>query len=73
MQLSAEQEQSLKGMTSKGSSKARVMTRARILLMTHRQMSDADIKNALGISVQMVQLYTWLYHAHLSHTPDTQI
>ena len=55
VQLSAEQEQTLKTMVSKGSSKARVMTRARILLMTHRQMSDSDISETLGISVQMVQ------------------
>ena len=55
VQLSAEQEQTLKGITGKGSSKARVMTRARILLMAHRQMSDSDISSALGISVQMVQ------------------
>ena len=54
VQLSAEQEQTLKAMVSKGSSKARVMTRARILLMTHRQMSDSDISETLGISVQMV-------------------
>jgi transposase len=55
VQLSGEQERTLKAMVSKGSSKARVMTRARILLMAHRQTSDADISGALGISVQMVQ------------------
>lgn len=55
VQLSAAQEQTLKGITAKGSSKARVMTRARILLMAHRQISDSAIKDALGISVQMVQ------------------
>ncbi|SEJ55915.1 Homeodomain-like domain-containing protein, partial [Deinococcus reticulitermitis] len=31
------------------------MTRARILLMVHRGVTDSDIKEALGISVQMVQ------------------
>jgi putative transposase len=39
----------------KGSGKARVMTRARILLLAHRQVTDSAIKDALGISVQMVQ------------------
>ncbi|WP_104992214.1 helix-turn-helix domain-containing protein [Deinococcus sp. NW-56] len=53
--LSAEQEQTLHGMTMKGSGKARVMTRARILLLAHRQVTDSAIKDALGISVQMVQ------------------
>ena len=53
--LSAEQEHTLRGMTSRGSGKARVMTRARILLMVHRGVTDSDIKEALGISVQMVQ------------------
>ncbi|MCP2015975.1 transposase [Deinococcus sp. HSC-46F16] len=42
-------------MTMKGSGKARVMTRARILLLAHRQVTDSAIKDALGISVQMVQ------------------
>ncbi|PTA66313.1 helix-turn-helix domain-containing protein [Deinococcus arcticus] len=55
VQLSGEQEQTLKAMVSRGSGKARVMTRARILLMTHRQISDSDISGALEISVQMVQ------------------
>lgn len=53
--LSAEQQQTLKGITTTGSRKARVMTRARILLMAHRGVTDSDIKEALGISVQMVQ------------------
>lgn len=53
--LSPEQERTLQGMTMKGSGKARVMTRARILLMAHRGVSDSEIKETLGISVQMVQ------------------
>jgi len=55
VELSPEQERTLNAITTKGSSKARVMTRARILLMAHRQMADSDIKEALGISVQMAQ------------------
>jgi len=55
VELSSEQQQTLKAITTTGSRKARVMTRARILLMAHRQMADLDIKEALGISVQMVQ------------------
>lgn len=55
VELSPEQEQTLHAIVTKGSGKARVMTRARILLMTHRQMNDENIKTALGISVQMVQ------------------
>jgi hypothetical protein len=55
VELSSEQEQALKALVTKGSSKARVMTRARILLLAHRQVTDSDIKEALGISVQMVQ------------------
>ena len=53
--LSANQEQYLKAITSKGSGKARVMTRARILLLSHQGTADLDISQALGISVQMVR------------------
>ena len=53
--LSAEQERTLQGMTMRGSGKARVMTRARILLLSHRGIADSEIKAALGISVQMAQ------------------
>lgn len=55
VELSLEQEQTLKTLVTTGSGKARVMTRARILLMTHRQMADSEIKEALGISIQTVQ------------------
>ncbi|WP_169389554.1 helix-turn-helix domain-containing protein, partial [Deinococcus aquatilis] len=55
VELSPEQEQSLKAITTKGSHKARVMTRAQILLMAHRQLGDLAISEALGISVQMAQ------------------
>ena len=53
--LSAEQEQYLKSLTSKGSGKARVMTRARILLLSHQGTADLEISRALGISVQTVR------------------
>jgi transposase len=55
VKLSAEQEQTLHAITTTGSGKARVMTRARILLMAHRQIADLAISEALGISVQMAQ------------------
>jgi putative transposase len=55
VELSPEQEQTLKAITTKGTHKARVMTRAQILLMAHRQLGDLAIKEALGISVQMAQ------------------
>ncbi|WP_135230849.1 helix-turn-helix domain-containing protein [Deinococcus fonticola] len=53
--LSAEQAQYLKTITSKGSGKARVMTRARILLLSHQGSADLEISRALGVSVQMVR------------------
>ena len=53
--LSSEQEQTLKSMTSKGRGKARVMTRARILLLASQQQADLRISESLGISVQMVR------------------
>ena len=55
VELSVEQQQTLKAITTKGSHKARVMTRARILLMAHQQLTDLAIHEALGISVQMAQ------------------
>ncbi|GGO36798.1 helix-turn-helix domain-containing protein [Deinococcus humi] len=55
VELSEEQEQTLKTLVTTESGKARVMTRACILLMTHQQMADSDIKEALGISVQTVK------------------
>lgn len=55
VELSPEQELFLKGITSKGSGKARVMTRARILLLAHQKVIDAEISKSLGISVQMVR------------------
>lgn len=55
VELSSEQEHSLKAMTTKGSHRARVITRAQILLMAHRQLGDLAINEALGISVQMAQ------------------
>ena len=49
--LSSEQEQTLKSMTSKGSGKARVMTRARILLLACQQQADLKISGDYSAGV----------------------
>lgn len=54
VQLSTDERQSLTDMTKKGVLSARVMTRARLLLLANEQVYDSVVAQRLGISTGMV-------------------
>jgi len=53
--LPPEEQKLLSSITHKGITKARIITRARILLLAHEQKKDVDICTALGLVRSVVQ------------------
>ena len=52
--LNNEQHEQLNKLLSKGEANARVLTRARILLLAHKQWFDKDVAEALQVSASTV-------------------
>ena len=55
VQLTAEERQELTGLTRRGQAPARVIARARALLLADRGLRDPDIATATGLSARTVQ------------------
>ena len=54
VRLSDEQQQQLKALLSKGETNARVLTRARVLLLAHEDWFDKDVAKALQVDSSTV-------------------
>lgn len=62
VQLAATDRETLTALTRRGAAGARVITRARVLLLADRRLRDGEIANATGVSSRTVQRIRRRFH-----------